>query len=650
MARNIVLTDLGSAVQWSETVNGIVTTVQLPKTAYQVQRETNTFSLIPLNGMRQMGEFVNADLATPYADADALEAALLSFFGLNSYTAAELSTAISSGILPTGKWIFVSTIWNSVAYSAERGIWLFCSSTSTVSKAGFGNFQNCNWQDVTADYTDIEAVSGVAFGGTNLGQWSIANEEFTINYSGIVNGPFSADEPVSNGLGWEGHIVSVTPARITVYTTLGTQPSPSDTITMYSTTATVTVVGARALQSQVVCWLDQTTHTYQHYQCFDDTQLNGTAPDQNDLAYVVLPRKGFLLTYTDETGAFQVGDSLDDGTMNGWKVSAIVGADQLFVYPNSGKDFPEPNCTLDGGTATATLVSVGSNALNFGYLSVEGNIEFDVENLWLSMRYDGSNRVYSPYATNPSYNPITSFQWGKNGISNNEICNLLVNDNSQAAEFSGNTFETLSETVLVCASNSQFVNNRIETGTTVDLTISESVIISNMTVRRGLTYTGKTANTSLSNFIVTQDDTTTTSIILPQFDFLGNRTQFTTISSDQCLNVGSGNLSDGIVVAEANGAFHRNLVVGIKYNFVASDYTGPAIAIYSGFGGVLLNSLPITNLCVGENAYTELTIGFVPIVQKQSERMDTSVVIKTTTGGALVGGDGTFEVTATWYK
>lgn len=76
MASNIVFTDSNGSVkvEWNDGTDKVA---YLQKEDYTLLRNGTQFSLIPSGaGMVDFGDFQNSDLVTPYADADALEAAI----------------------------------------------------------------------------------------------------------------------------------------------------------------------------------------------------------------------------------------------------------------------------------------------------------------------------------------------------------------------------------------------------------------------------------------------------------------------------------------------------------------------------------------------------------------------------------------------
>lgn len=133
MATSIVFTDNGATtiIEWSD---GDAQTLSANKSIYGYSRTDDTFRINTIGNANVIGEFVNADLTTPYGDADALEVALQGFFngGLGGYTEWEISSAellsdIGVGLpflgvpAANGYYLFegvIENVFNTTAYNA----------------------------------------------------------------------------------------------------------------------------------------------------------------------------------------------------------------------------------------------------------------------------------------------------------------------------------------------------------------------------------------------------------------------------------------------------------------------------------------------------------------------------------------------------
>lgn len=254
---------------------------------YELIRETaTTLWLKPLNGAFDIKPFTYDDVAVPAtADIDALEVVLRGFFnlGIARMTLAELQALVAAESLGplVGQHVLVTDLFD------EGGIFLVTSPT-TISVDGEGLFLNCDFENV-GDYSDVEPLTGIAVVGLTR-QWQPALEAFTIVYSNLLppGGNFAVGDTVTDGLLWQGVVVSDTGAQMEVYSIAGDQPDDTATLDNGAgVTADIDLVGARSILGTISIWHDAATHIYQHYQCVDDTALDGTI---NPAAYTVLPR------------------------------------------------------------------------------------------------------------------------------------------------------------------------------------------------------------------------------------------------------------------------------------------------------------------------------------------------------------------------
>jgi len=200
MASNIVFTAGIGQTTIECDINGTAYSIQAHSSDYSYVRRGDIFRLFPLTGEFDMGEFVNDDLTTPYADADALEVALQGFFSLtSSMTIAELVLAMAASTLPTGQFVIITDL-------ADDGAIFLVTSPSTISVAGQGRFLNADWQDV-GNFTGVEAVTTVPFTG-NIGVWYPNIEQTEIVYSNLLGGTFTVGATVSDTHGWIGTILT----------------------------------------------------------------------------------------------------------------------------------------------------------------------------------------------------------------------------------------------------------------------------------------------------------------------------------------------------------------------------------------------------------------------------------------------------------
>lgn len=256
---------------------------------YELIRETaTTLWLKPLNGALDILPFTHDDVAVPAtADIDALEVVLRCFFslGIATMTLAELLALISGGDLGplVGQHVFISDLFD------EGGIFLATSPT-TISIDGQGLFLDCDFSNV-GDYSDVEPLTGVAVAGTTQ-QWRPSFEAFTIGYINLLppGQNFAVGETVNDGGLWAGVILTDNGTEMSVYSTMGNFPVVLNVLdNSAGVTADIDTVGTRTVLGTVSIWYDTTSHIYQHWQCTDDTALDGTI---NPTAYTVLPRGG----------------------------------------------------------------------------------------------------------------------------------------------------------------------------------------------------------------------------------------------------------------------------------------------------------------------------------------------------------------------
>jgi hypothetical protein len=291
---NITLTNGGTYTLLTATglPNGI-TEVSLPHDSYQPERKTigntETIWFRPLNGAEEVGYIRYDDVVSPATgDIDELWEVLVGFFslvggGLARMTRAELLALISAQSLGqyVGTHILVTDLFD------EGGIFLGTSAT-TISIDGQGLFLDCDFSNV-GDYSDVEPLTGVAVTGTTQ-QWRPSFEAFTITYSNLVGGSFAVGETVDDGLLWQGVIISDNGTEMSVYSIDSNFPDDTGILDNGTgVTADIDTVGTRTVLGTVSIWYDTTSHTYQHWQCTDDTALDGTI---NPTAYTVLPRGG----------------------------------------------------------------------------------------------------------------------------------------------------------------------------------------------------------------------------------------------------------------------------------------------------------------------------------------------------------------------
>jgi len=585
MARNIVLTDIGGAVKWEETVNGVPTVCTLPKTGSAVQRENDDFKIHVLDGFRQMGTFTKDDFdGTPYADADALEAALLSFFGLSSYTASELSDAITSGILPAGRWVFVSNLSGT-----HEGGWLFCSTTSTVAAGGFGNYLDAPWSTV-GDTSAIEAFTGRTYTVTKS-LWRANAEKFTIEFSNVnvVGDGFIVGGQVQDDSGWQGVILATDGTTyMDVYSVAGNLATQGDTLTdLNGTTADLDTAGTKADNGYLVCYIDETKLNlgYEAYQCIDNTLLDGTGPILNTDAYIRLPRFRYQITWENIAGGvFVAGDDLDDGTST-FKVLSVDG-DTAIVTPNSATyRFPQASSTLTCGGVTADYLSHGAELGGFGYAKQSRDIEIETLSLSVARRKD-------PYIdmvnTAGNLGLFESVPWGFSGITSLKIenngdfryYNQLAGSIGIVVVANGGTFGAGNQTVT---SESNIYNVTIERLSNFGVSLEDNATFQDCKVLAGVGYSGKTisAGAIVTGGVISQSDSTTENVTVGQFDNLGWRYKEVDIVPDQLKCLGdyefTNNIAEGIELLPTTADYYKAWrIVFEKTNVAPDPYTsGP---------------------------------------------------------------------------
>lgn len=116
MATGIVFTDNGAAtlIEWSD---GQAQKLSANKAIHGFSRTGDRFKINSIGNPNLIGEFVNADLATPLADADALEVALQGFF--------------SGGVTVKSFKITATQLANAATFGTQPGIELFTMPTGT---------------------------------------------------------------------------------------------------------------------------------------------------------------------------------------------------------------------------------------------------------------------------------------------------------------------------------------------------------------------------------------------------------------------------------------------------------------------------------------------------------------------------------------
>lgn len=275
-------------------------------------------------------DIYHADVASPVTgNIAALEVVIGPYFFSNAATATmtqvELLAAIAASTLVAGQWVFVSDL-----NGTDLGGWLFATSENTTALEGVGQFLNCDWDNGgVADYSGVQAVTGVAFGGTNYGQWSIQDEAFTVTYSNLAGGVFEPNDVIVGTSGWEGAVISDNGVdTVTVYSTVGDQPLLTDVLTVGGVTADVDTVGAKTLQGNIYIALGPDLK-YHHFQCVDDSIATG---DIFTAAYEVLDRS------EPNVGYLEVSNKIEFDIANQWLQMRSDSQDNLWrmtVFTNN---------------------------------------------------------------------------------------------------------------------------------------------------------------------------------------------------------------------------------------------------------------------------------------------------------------------------
>jgi len=358
MASSIVFTVSGSStiIEWND---GQAQTLSAERSLYSYSRTGNTFRIITISNPNVIGEFVNADLATPYADADALEVALQVFFNVASLTLAQLLTEQAAGRLPAGQWVFVSDI-------CDRGGWLFCSSATTVDENGFGLFLNAYFAGA-GDTSGVFALTGIAVNG--YAKWNTASEAITVTASNFGATPFTAGATVADQSGWAGTVIASDNATyVTVYTSTGYLPAVGNFLDGGGTmTADVDAAAKNNATGAIYTYIDPTDAdgTYLNYQLIDEELQDGTDPVTNAAAYTLLPKATAGMGYNLVTAAMSISLAfgvvyrrVDDlgNEMNGTTSTAASNA--CYRFPWGDSTFT--NCKAASGGTWNTHNSIGA--------------------------------------------------------------------------------------------------------------------------------------------------------------------------------------------------------------------------------------------------------------------------------------------------
>lgn len=423
----------------------------------------------PLNGAVEIGRLFPSNIVSspPFGTALDLYTWLVGFFGsASSTTLSVLLADLQNGNAPAGKWVFVSDAFTEIG----EGLWLFCTSATSIAKNGFGLGLACDW---ASESTYEPTYSGNDCSGTNFGQWRPQTGSFLIPH-GAVTGTFEQGEAISTPT-WEGIFCYDSIGGIVAYTTGGSDFAPTETEIITGGTSGATTEAGVAGDNQlygggVVCHLDGVTGIYEHYLCIDPKHLLPGSPDSLPDTWLRLPRTTPNSGYVKQV----------------WEVEYdIYGIDDLW-----------------GGGWTESI--------NDGY------------NRW-RMTEDDTRNVFLLTSSRP-----LTFPWGaKNGAPGSFVHNISGIDangnlelgNAGDLEIHGISVGDRGSLRLSGSRKSSASGITVEAGASAILQVPAQLddsspgngySLSNITVRAGRTFTGIFSK-SVGDFIVTGDASVTQS-------------------------------------------------------------------------------------------------------------------------------------------
>lgn len=601
MAASVVITDLGDKVRISGM--GTPSKITFPKDSTVYTRQNTGISgseeyfRLYSHG-RQTLDLKASDILTPtVADADALEGVLEAyFFSVTSYDHTSLLAAITAGTLPNGEHIFVTG-----PNMADRGIWLFCTSTNTVSEDGEGVYQDAVWVDGTqGDSSDIEVLTG--FDPTAFtGQWAtpplpLPLLVFVGLYTIVGSLWVVGVTIIEDQHGWTGTVGDYENGNLSATTITGTIPTVGDTIGNADMYATVTSI--YDYNGIVLTYIDPSAANlgYRMFQITDYTAITADPPTISP-GYTELHRKTMRINYdTLDGGVFVVGSTVvDAGTGANGKVLQDDGA-IIYIQPLDNVAWAVNNLLYDGGDVSARM-RVINDSLNLGYIETSCPISFDVTNGWIFNRKQGTVDITTTFEQyGAATYSILSFPWG-NYIIEQFVCKgkYLVH----------NTLATL------------IANWDIGIDSIVQAEIFPEVTFKNLTIANGQSWVGYDVAGNIDGMLVDgyNENYHEQPITGRTHDIYGNDLWITEITNTDL----NDNIGDGIMIASDFVFRFKKARVTISYflggfstylpatSLVIVDGTGlvtlgtaPAALLTSAFGSTLEIELDFNQLGIGE--------------------------------------------------
>lgn len=485
---------------------------------------------------------------------------------LSTMTTAQFATALAAGTLIKGQWIFISDMTGT-----SGGGWVMATSASTVALEGEGLFLNPDWQNTggVSGYSGVGAVTGVAFGGTNYGQWSVSQEGFSLTYSNLV-GTFAVGNTVTATSGWVGVILTDDGVgSMTVYSTTGNKPLATDALDNGSgVTCDVDTVGNKTLLGNIYIW-GILTDGYSHYQCVDETVADGTDP-ATSAAYQLLSRANANVGY------HTVSDKIEYDATNNWLQA-----------------------------------------------------RFDKEgNFWRLTKTINDLFVWG-YAASP----VNDFPWGRPNFTGNKLDNCkFTTANLQASYFFNNEAKSGAIVNFTTVSPIGYISS-VKLGINCQVSFaSDGANIHDVTLSDFVQYTGKTFTASVSGMWVTESDTVIESLTYGNWTDDGWRYKIQIVTSAELLNnLATSGLTGGIELQPYEANVYYDWRLDWELHFVTTAYTNASqMGVYSqdsvSSSHTLLVSLPITatNFAgdrVIENIQTQMNISHVMPIHNPGERL-----------------------------
>lgn len=557
---------------------------------YMPVLRTDHVRLQPVNGAPEVGRLlpVNILSSPPFGSLQDLYDWLdASFRSASSTTYSVLLADLQNGVAPAGEWVFVSDI-------LDRGAYLFCASETEVAKEGFGLFLNADFQN---EGTYLTSYSGYPCTQQNFQQWRPTVGNFLINIGAITGGPYTAGEPITTPT-WAGIFVEYDGVGVmTAYSTGGnTYPLDTETITGGTSGATSVQSGDSGLNQLtgggVVVFQENNFLKYEHYLAIDPAHIDGSQTPDKDPAYLRLDRSVASAGYIPAVDAITYDINGNDAwTLKGW----------LIGRKNASHDI-----RLTEATSNVFLIdSARIHTYPWGSDSVKG------------FRIDDGRFVSA-------------------NIGDLTIKNVHIGQGSQHTP-----------TLAFRSSITDFTQ---EANTTVEYTLEASVGISNVHVKAGKSFTGKTFTANVGDMLVSANNTATESLTYAPFTELGLR-RFAKVFTVADLTTAGFDSTPGLLFFTTSA---NTLPVGTVY--LQYTYAGAAFALASDLvlrvdnGGSGNIAGRYSNGLLTAVADRQVSLPFPQLTSGASSKAmeapwGTNIYLSTVTGTTLATGGGTSTLT-----